>query len=353
MQNVSSLRIARLDEALEPAWRGFLEGREQALFYASLEYRDLLKRVVGGEPHYLVALDDGRVCGVMPCFATRPDGLGPVLNSLPYYGSNGGFITDGRAEVAGALARAFLELERKLGCAASTVISSPFDTDLVPYEEHLRCTFRDGRIGQVTRLPSGEGIEEELFGLYDETARRNVRKARKSGVRWRADASAAALAFLHRTHEENMRAIGGLPKARTFFDAVGEVPPARWRLYLAECDGQAAGALLVFRFNYTVEYFTPAIDSRFRSLQPLALLVHEAMREAAGEGYRWWNWGGTWRSQLGVYRFKRKWGAQDMPYHYFTRILDRELLARSREDLLSAYPGYFVAPFDRLETVTS
>jgi len=343
------LRVESLTPELEPAWREFVRRRRQTLFYASLQYRDLLARVLDGQPHYLLALDGDRVCGVLPSFAMRHPSLGTVLNSLPYYGSNGGFITDGHPEAAKAVAGAWLALERELACAASTVISAPFDADLSVFERDLAPTFRDDRIGQATRLPAG-GSEEALFALYDETARRNVRKARRSGVAWRVDNGAEAMAFLYRTHEENIRAIGGLPKSRSFFDAVPAVVPQEdWRVYVAEKSGEPVAALLVFRFNATVEYYTPAIVETSRPLQPLALLVHEAMREAAAEGYKWWNWGGTWKSQVGVYRFKRKWGAVDMPYHYYTRLADRRLLHCSRGELLSAFPGFFVVPFDKLE----
>ncbi len=339
---------------LEPAWREFLQGCERALFYASLEYRDLLAQVLEARAHYLVALDGERVCGLFPCFATSHPVLGSVINSLPYYGSNGGFITDGRAEVARALSQGLLFLERELGCVASTVVSSPFEPDGAELERDLAPTFKDHRIGQVTPLPPGSTADETLFALYDETARRNVRKARKSGVEWRIDNSAESLSFLYETHDANIRGVGGLPKSQDFFHAVPALIPQRqWRLYIAEYAGKRVAALLVFRFNFTVEYYTPAISEAFRSLQPLALLVHEAMRQAAGEGYRWWNWGGTWKSQLGVYRFKRKWGARDMPYHYYTRLLDARLLRRSRDELLAAYPGFFVVPFDRLEKPAS
>lgn len=344
------MRVEPLTPELEPAWREFLRGREHALFYVSLQYRDLLRRITNAEPHYLVALQDERVCGVLPCFAKSHPSWGTVLNSLPYYGSNGGFITDGRPETARALAHAYLALERDLRCVASTVISSPFDTDLIPFERDLAATFRDGRIGQVTPLPASAGAEEALFALYDETARRNVRKARKSGIEWRVDNGADALSFLHRTHDENIRTIGGFAKSRNFFDAVPVVvPQEHWRLYVAERAGERAAAILVFRFNTTVEYYTPAIVEASRPLQPLALLVHEAMREAAADGYKWWNWGGTWKSQVGVYRFKRKWGAVDMPYHYYTRLAEPRLLRCSRAELLSAFPGFFVVPFDKLE----
>ena len=326
--------------------------RAHALIYSSLEYRDLLLRVLDAKAHYLVALDGDRTCGLLPVFSASHSQLGTVLNSLPYYGSNGGFVTDDRPETASSLVAAYFELERSLNCAASTLVSSPFDGERMDYDTALAATFRDDRVGQLTALPElSAQPEDDLFALYDDTARRNVRKARKSGVAWRSRRDREAFEYLYRTHEQNIRAVGGLSKTWSFFEAVMDTVPERiWNLYVAELGGQPVAALLVFRFNSTVEYYTPAISEEHRSLQALALLVHEAMREALIEGYRWWNWGGTWPSQTGVYRFKRKWGAVDMPYHYYTRILDQALLRCTREDLLSAFPNFFVVPFDRLSS---
>lgn len=344
------MKAEKLTPGTEPLWREFVAGHERALAYASLEFRDLLVRVLGATPHYSIALDGQRVRGVLPSFAATQPSLGTVLNSLPYYGSNGGCLTDGDPAVARALLAAFRTLEGELGCAASTLITSPLDPEVALYEEQLAPDLLDGRTGQLTTLPSpGDDPEEKLFALYDETARRNVRKARKSGVALSIEEGDGAFDFLHVTHDENIRAVGGLPKSRAFFTAVAEIiPDSMRRLYIARHEGRRIAALLVLRFGCAAEYYTPVIVESARPLQPLALLVHEAMIEAARDGYRYWNWGGTWRSQTGVYRFKRKWGAIDMPYHYFTRVGDRSILRRSREELLSAFPGFFVAPFDKL-----
>jgi hypothetical protein len=346
------MRIVPLEPGLEPAWREFVLRRSNSLFYASLEYRDLVARVLGATPHYFVAMHGQEVRGVLPTFAATDAVFGTVLNSLPYYGANGGILTDGSAEVGQALLGAYLELEHALGCAASTLIASPYDGALDIYEKDLACTFRDSRVGQLTPLPRGSArAEEDLFSIYDESARRNVRKARKSGVTYRESNSEEDLRFLHRTHRDNILQVGGLPKDWSFFETVPEtVSMASWSVWVAEKDCEPIAALLLFRFNSTVEYYTPAVVEAFRPLQALALLVHEAMCEAARGGFKWWNWGGTWASQEGVYRFKKKWGAHDKPYYYYCRLTDQRILASNREALLSAFPGFFVVPFDKLQS---
>ena len=81
----------------------------------------------------------------------------------------------------------------------------------------------------------------------------------------------------------------------------------------------------------------------------MALLIHEAMKDAAVRGYQYWNWGGTWLTQSGVYDFKKKWGTKDYPYYYYTQVNNEKILYLRKEDLLETFPGFFVVPFNQLK----
>jgi len=93
----------------------------------------------------------------------------------------------------------------------------------------------------------------------------------------------------------------------------------------------------------------PVIKAEHRSSQPLSLIIYEAMLEAAEQGYKYWNWGGTWKSQDGVYRFKKRWNTQDKPYYYFTKVMNSELIALPRETIEEEYAGFYVLPFNSLK----
>ena len=107
---------------------------------------------------------------------------------------------------------------------------------------------------------------------------------------------------------------------------------------------------LIFKYNKTIEYFTPVICTTHRNLQPLALLVFEAMKDAITHGYAFWNWGGTWLTQDGVYNYKKKWGTVDYSYYYYTSVYDTSILEYTAEQLLAQYPYYYVLPFSALHT---
>ena len=97
------------------------------------------------------------------------------------------------------------------------------------------------------------------------------------------------------------------------------------KIFIAEKEGIKIAGLLLFYFNKSIEYFTPVIVNEFRSLQPLSLLIFEAMKDGISRNYEFWNWGGTWLTQDGVYRFKKMWGSEDLKYFYYVKIIQKDI----------------------------
>ncbi len=321
--------------------------------YCSLKYRLLLKRFLGAEDYYLVAKRRGEVVGVLPSFLSGYGPYGRILNSLPFYGSYGGVIVGhGDDEAAVALLSEWRGLAEQPTVAASTIVSSPFDKDTRRYEEHTTHTDREARLGQVTRLVPADAsdIGAALMARYHPKTRNMVRKASKMGITINHDESDGAIEFLIATHHENMKSIGGLAKPARFFSEVRRVFEygRDYRVYTATIDARPIAAMLCFYCNATVEYFPPVVLAEWRSQQPLSLIIHEAMRDASREGFEYWNWGGTWLTQDGVYHFKKRWGSEDLPYYYYTTLRNQELLHANRETLLDGYPFFYVLPFSRL-----
>jgi CelD/BcsL family acetyltransferase involved in cellulose biosynthesis len=340
------IEVAPLTAEAEPAYREFVADMPGALLYHSLAYRDLLLEHLGCRDEYLLATAGGEIRGVLPLLWTD-DERGRVYNSLPFYGSHGSVLARGDAEAA-ALIAAYDERATATDTLAATLVTNPFAPSQPPPPVH---NHTDERISQVTELPSPPGEEEALLELIEPSARRNVRKARRTGIA--VSTEPAALGAVAEIHRANIEALGGLAKEPAFFAAVPRhfEPGTDFEVYVAELDGAVVGGLLVFFFNGTVEYFTPAVDHDHRSDQPLALLLIEAMAAAARRGFERWNWGGTWTTQDGVARFKRKWGARDGRYRYFVQVNDDSLLDASPDELRARFGHFYVVPFSALRPV--
>lgn len=332
------------------AYAEFLKTFDRALLFHSHEYLDLISSELNAEAHMLTAHDpDGNIKGLLP-YLVKEGPYGTVLNSSAYYGSNGGVITQDE-QIADALWDSWLSLSRN--GAASTYISTPFLAHSRPrvLPPGIFTTSRITHINEfpVNQLTKSEDICAALMGQYHYKTRNMVRKAEKSGVSVRRDDD--DLATLHQIHVENMTAIGGKAKDFSFYESLQKhfARGDDYRIYYAElARKKIAGLLLLYKFK-TVEYFTPVVQKEYRDLQPLSLLIHAAMADAAKSRYRYWNWGGTWDSQVSLKRFKERWGGTQDSYFYFTMINNPEIFAADRAALEQHYAGFFVVPYEQLQ----
>lgn len=318
----------------------FVANHAQGLIYYQPAFRRYLMAVLGAECRSLLAFEDGRLTGVLPVLAkTGP--YGTVINSLPFFGSNGGVLAE-TPQAEDSLRQEYSRLAGE-GVVAATWISHPFMEATPPVHD-----FFDERIAQWTDLSPEKGWGGQKS--IDASARRNIQKALSNEITVRE--TATALDFLESVHRENMAAIGGLPKPKEFFSCLPEAMMfgRDWRLYLAERHGEPLAALLTFEGGRTVEYVMPVVKESARSLQPTAAILWHAMNDAAARGYTRWNWGGTWLTQEGVYRFKKKWGAKERRYQYFITLNDSSLRLMKAADLSAAYPFFYTLPYSSLLT---
>lgn len=341
----AEVTITRLADGDESAYATFLKSMDEALLYYSLPFKRFLEDLLDCGAEHWLSWQNGRITGVLPLME-KAGPWGRVLNSLPFYGSNGGALA-ASAAAEKTLAEHYNLLAQAQGVAAATWISHPWKE---PRHAHVIHNLDDHRIAQITYLSDQTTPLEKML---ESSARRNIRKAESSGVGVRVDNE--RLAFLERVHRENMAEIGGKAKSPEFFAKLPlHFAAGRdYAIYVAEREGKAIAALLLFYFHHTVEYYIPVTVGAEREHQPMALILWTAMNEAAVRGYRYWNWGGTWESQQGVYRFKRKWGARDYAYRYFIQLNVADIMTRRQEEILASYPDFYVVPFSLLKTQVS
>jgi hypothetical protein len=337
------MRLQQYAPDYADAYERFLLRFDESLIYYSLRYKAFLEDLLDCTPHYWLALDGDDIAGMLPLMA-KDGPWGRVLNSLPYYGSNGGVIAasdDARRLLYGK----YEQLAAETNVVAANLIDNPIAPDSGRF---VKAHFGDERFSQVTSLLTDGDPDAFMMSSIDGTARRNVRKAEKSDVRVRVDNT--MMDFVRELHHENMSEIGGNPKSNDFFAAIQRHfrPGEDFNIFVAEHEGVPVSALLLLYYHKTVEYFTPVTKRDARNVQPMALILIRAMIDAIERGYERWNWGGTWLSQEGVRRFKNKWAAHDVPYRYYTQVNDMSVLERTPRELLEAYPGFYLVPFNEL-----
>lgn len=323
----------------------FLKQNEHSIFYYCTKYVKFLSEYLKCEFTYLICKKDSKICGILP-YIQMSTFLGDIVNTLPYYGSNGGIIASS-ADAEAELITIYNEIAASSSVAASTYIPNLFYSDRTP--KGIIYDYTDERIGQITLLSDNKNSEDELFNRIDSSTRRNIRRAKNAGIK--VEVNNESFDFLIMVHEQNMEAIGGREKSPDFFKKIplSFDKDSDYRIYTATLDGVIISALLVFYFNKTVEYFTPVTVSEYRTLQPMSLILYTAMLDAVNLGYKYWNWGATWITQQGVYKFKGKWDARDYLYKYYIKVNRAELINMKSDDILEKFPNFYVIPFNQLK----
>ena len=327
----------------------YLRQCDKSMVYSSPRFVRLVSEHLKAEYNWILAIQRNEVVGILP-YLIKDGELGPVYNSMAYFGSNGGVsqnVENKRAKIA--LIKAFYENAEANDASSATIISNPLMKDSHIYAKYSKYNYLDERIGQITQIGECEQAED-LIKMFQSPRPRNIRKAIKQGVVVNKGNDSESINFLYQTHIQNMRVIGGIPKEKSFFYSLAEkMLHDEWKVYVGTIQGKPVAALLVLYFNKTVEYFTPVVLESYRSTQALSLIIYSAMQDAIELGYDFWNWGGTWLSQGGVYDFKKRWGTLDLPYYYYTRIFNQQLQRVEKSYLLSQYSGFYVVPFSALE----
>lgn len=334
------MQVSLLNTTLTSQYNEFLNNCDNAMIYYSLSFKELLEDTLKCKPYYLVALDKNRICGILPLMS-RNGKYGEVLNSLPFFGSNGGILTNDN-EARNRLLEVYNEYCKNF--ASTTYITNPFleDSTILMLKETLPYDFIDSRIGQIAPLLQ----KDMLFKTFAPNAQGGIKKAIKNGVVIKLSKD---FEFLYQTHFKNITLLNGIPKPKEFFERLTVFCNEKeYKLYIAEFQGKPIAALLCFYYGDVVEYYTPALLSEYRTLQALSLAIFNAMNEAYNNGYKWWNFGGTWALQDGVYKFKSRLGARDRIYYYYTLLNNKDILNSTKEVLLEEYPYFYVLPFKYL-----
>jgi hypothetical protein len=349
--------IELLKEKDEHQYSDMLKNSSVSMLYHSIPFRNLMIEFLECEPLFLIAKKDGEVVGGLPSFLKKNSNYGNILNSLPFFGSNGGFVVDSNLnneeieEIKKSLLIEFNKLAEDNNCVLSTIITSPFDNDIEFYNQNISYKFKDGRIGQIAVFenPTYDLENYIMYNIIEKRCRAAIRRPIKQGITVQESNDFQPLFEMH---TENISSKSGIVKPFNFFESAQKNLKKNYSLTYAVKEDKIIAGLLLLYFKDTVEYFTPAFYLDQAIEQGTSLLMYDGMKKAIDNGYRYWNFGGTWETQTGVYKFKKSWGAQDFQYNYYIQMYENidQILELTPEVLVNEYKWFYVVPFSELKS---
>ena len=285
----------------DPPWSEYLGRHPQATLFHNPRWGVVMERAYGNRPYYLTARRGDAVVGVLPLVLQRSVLFGTHLCSIPYFDAAGILADD--AEAARALteeAGGLMEQTRagwvELRYADPVADSLPSRTDKV--------TLR-------LRLPRDP---DELWKGFDAKVRNQIRKGEREGITVDQGEAELADAFC-RVYVRTMRDLGSPPHSLRFFRLVVEHFAAASRLFVARLGQEIVAASFTLTDAVATRVPWAASDWRFRSSNANMLIYWHMLKSACERGSNCFDFGRSTRDS-GTYRFKRQWGAEEVPLHW-------------------------------------
>ena len=342
------MEVKTLTNDLHDQYDNFLLKNRNNLIYSSRKYIFFLEKLLDCKSIFLLVMDEGLIIASLTIM--YKDGkLGRVYNSLPFYGSNGGIISNS-FEATSLLINEYNKLILADDVASSNYIENPINK--ISLEKLISYNEEDFRIGQFTPLnlknPNQLDNKDLLIQSFHYKTRNSIRKAIKNEIEIVIDNE--SMDFVKKEHIKGMIKINGKAKPNLFFDNIFKSFNAGedYNIFTAKKNNNTIAAVLVFYFNKTVEYFVPVTSEGYKNYQPNSLIIYEAMIDAMNKGFHYWNWGGTWESQSGVYSFKNRWNTSNIKYKYYNNVKNIMVYKTSKEEILEDYYGFYILPFNKL-----
>ena len=318
------------------------------LGYHTPAYMNALTEVLNDNPLYLVAFFEKKVAGFLP-LRWRRGKLGIVINSLPFFGPNGGPVLTNEGlnhvdEVMPQLASELHAFASEIG-AVSIVCYTPFLYNAEVFEQAFS---PDRAVDKFTQYLDLQGFT----GWSAKIRHKSVGRAKSQGVNVRSG-TPHDIPVLLEIYHENYQRKGILLKPESYFYQVVEklCPKGIARFTIAEWQERVVACLITIQTGKTVSYNVPCCKEAAQTTQANSLLIDESVRTLILQGYRFWNWESSPDKDHPVYKFKARWGSKEAYYKILIKYLrgTDAFWGLSAGEIASEYPYYFVIPFEDLE----
>lgn len=300
-------------------WDAFVLAENAGTFFHRFGWRNVLERAFGHRTHYLWALRDNTVEGVLPLAQVRSLFFGNALISTPFCVYGG--VVARTPEARRALEDAACALATDLGVDYLEMRNVGVQRPDWPAKP-LYVTFRK---------PIHADNERNLAEI-PRKQRAMVRKGIDAGLGTEIEHDARRL---YDAYSESLRNLGTPVFARRYLDILAEEFGTDCEIQTVMSGSEPVASVMSFYFRDEVLPYYGGGTPAARSCAGNDFMYWALMRRAAERGVRVFDFGRSKRDS-GSYRFKKHWGFPEAPlaYEYFL------VKARKVPDLSPVNPKY-------------
>jgi FemAB-related protein (PEP-CTERM system-associated) len=335
------LLIKSYSERYRQQWDGFVMNSETASLFHLTGWKDAVGRVFDHKPHYLMAVNDEKICGILPLFEMKSRFFGHALVSVPF-GVEGGISADDEdsylllkssaENLANLIGVHYLELRQPNIHTAGNDNSNALNNSGW-ISKDLYVSFRRPIFATV----------DENFNAIPRKQRRMIRQGEKYGLRSRTAGSEDLEKFYH-IYAGNVRDLGSPVYPLSFFKTLMETFSDSFILSVWKDDRMVAGVLNFVFKDVLMPYYGGSRRDCFQYAVN-DFMYWELMKYGCEKGCKVFDFGRS-KKDTGPYHFKRHWGFEPQGFDY------RYYLVRAKKmpNVSPANPKYrlFINAWKRL-----
>ncbi|HBG07403.1 MAG: methicillin resistance protein [Geobacteraceae bacterium GWC2_58_44] len=315
----AELKVAVVNPLLSHGWNEMLLSCDNCTIFHSANWARLLAESYGYHPAYFTLSEQERFRGCLPVMEVNSVLTGRRGVCLSFSDYCGALIRE--PEEFRLLFNGILELGRMSGWRYVEFRGEPFLGAEQPariYAHHV--------------LQLTEDVGEMHARLRESTAR-NIRKAEKEGVTVRICRSLQGVQDFYRLHCLTRKRHGVPPQSIRFFEKLHKhvISQELGFTALASHGRRTVAGVICLHFGKNAVYKYGASDETFQQLRANNLVLWEAIKKCAAEGYGSFSLGRTDLDNEGLLAFKNGWGGSRSELNYYRYDFARSAFVPDQE----------------------
>ncbi len=298
-------------------WDAFVQANAAASIYHLARWRELIHDCFGHETVYLQALDaNDTVVGVLPLVRLKSRLFGDYLISVPFFNYGGALAVTAKIEIA--LMQRAEQLAQQFG------VSHIEFRDTVEREPWPK---RTDKVAMLLRLPRSV---EQLDKQIGSKLRAQIKRAQREQPEI-LQGGAELLDDFYTVFARNMRDLGTPVYSKQFFQKILQTFPDESRLIVLRHNGKPVSTAFLLGFKQTVEIPWASTLREVNQFSMNMLLYWEVLLYAIACKADTFDFGRSSRD-AGTHKFKKQWGAEEVPLYWHYWLKDGGELPRLNPD---------------------
>lgn len=297
------MEIRPLNDTDIDRWNCYVLHHSDGLAYHQCGWRKAIKNAYGFDSLYLMAEEDGQICGVLPMINFKLPLFEGSLVSLPYC-DVGGMLTE-NVQTTTALKNYAMQLVRDNRVKSLDLRSGS------NVEQMTSCSMHKVRMQR--ELPENS---ELLMATLKSKLRSQIKKPMRDGLISKLGGKELITEFYH-VFCENMRDLGSPVHSYNWFCSILTEFGDRAKVGVVRlADGTPVAAGIILLHGDTVSIPWASSLRRYNRLNSNMLLYWSFLSFAADHGFKQFDFGRSTPSE-GSYKFKQQWGAKPQPLYWY------------------------------------